>query len=67
MILDNVGSCKIWVNFFLSFPSMEGRLHFELEVLDFNFSLLSLLDNSLDFSDDILAIFLLKIDVEYIL
>lgn len=46
---------------------MEGRLHFQLEVLEFNFSLLSLLDNSLDFSDDILAIFLLNIDVDYIL
>ena len=73
MILDNVGSCKVWVNIFLSFhnggtyPSMEGRLHFQLEVLGFNFSLLSLLDNSLDFSDDILAIFLLNIDVDYIL
>lgn len=57
IIFDNIGTCEIWVNFSLSChdgdtcSDMERTLHFELELLGYNCSLFSLLDNSFDFSE----------------
>lgn len=56
-VFNKVGTCKFGVNFFLPFhdggtcSGLEGMLHFELEVLDFDFSLFNSFDNALDLSE----------------